>query len=71
MVSLGHGQSQRNGRRKRKRKKRLEKMRKRRKMEGFALQSLRNVVKEGGPNVVTNFEKKFKEIKVEGKQKGL
>ena len=48
----------------------LEKMRKRRKMENFEIQSLRNVVKEGGPNVVSNFEKKFKEIKVEGKRKG-
>ena len=47
----------------------LEKMRKRRKMENFELQSLRNVVKEGGENVVENFEKKFKEIKIEGKRK--
>ena len=47
----------------------LEKMRKRRKMENFQLQSLRNVVKEGGENVVENFEKKFKEIKIEGKRK--
>ena len=47
----------------------LEKMRKRRKMENFELQSLRNVVKEGGKNVVENFEKKFKEIKIEGKRK--
>ena len=48
---------------------RLEKMRKRRKMEGFELQFLRNVVKESGPNVVTNFENIFKEIKIEGKRK--
>ena len=48
---------------------RLEKMRKRRKMEGFELQFLHNVVKESGPNFVTNFEKKFKEIKIEGKRK--
>ena len=47
----------------------LEKMRKRRKIENFELQSLRNVVKEGGPNIVSNFEKKFKEIKIEGKIK--
>ena len=47
----------------------LEKIRKRRKMENFELQSLRNVVKEGGVNVVSNFEKKFKEIKIEGKRK--
>ena len=38
-------------------------------MENFEIQSLRNVVKEGGPDVVENFEKKFKEIKIEGKRK--
>ena len=38
-------------------------------MENFELQSLRNVVKECGENVVENFEKKFKEIKIEGKRK--
>ena len=42
---------------------------KRRKIENIELQSLQNVVKEGGPNVVTNFEKKFKDIKIEGKRK--
>ena len=47
----------------------LEKMRKRRRIENFELQSLRNLVKEGGPNVVSNFENKFKEIKIEGKRK--
>ena len=46
-------------------------MRKRRKMENFEFQSLRNVVKEGGPNVVDNFKKKFKEIKIEGKRKAV
>ena len=49
----------------------LEKMRKRRKMENFELQSLRNVVKEGGPDVVENFRKKFKELKIEGKRKAV
>ena len=49
----------------------LEKMRKRRKMENFELQSLRNVLKEGGLNVVDNFKKKFKEIKIEGKRKAV
>ena len=49
----------------------LEKMRKRRKMESFELQSLRNVVKEGGVNVVENFKNKFKEIKIEGKRKAV
>ena len=43
----------------------LEKMRKRRKIENLELQSLRNVVKEGGLNIVSNFEKKFNEIKTE------
>ena len=49
----------------------LEKMRKRRKMENFEIQFLRTVVKEGGANVVENFEKKFKEIKIECKRKVL
>ena len=47
----------------------LEKMRKRRKIDNFELQSLRNVVKEGGPNIVSKFTKKFKKIKIEGKRK--
>ena len=41
----------------------LEKMRKRRKIENFELQSLRNVVKEGGRDIFSNFEKKFKETR--------
>ena len=49
----------------------LEKMRKRRKMESFELQSLRNVVKEGGVDVVENFKNKFKEIKIEGRRKAV
>ena len=49
----------------------LEKMKKRRKMENFEIQALRNVVKEGGLDVVENFEKKFKEIKIEGKRKSV
>ena len=40
----------------------LGKMKKRRKIESFEIQALRNVVKEGGPDVVNTFEKKFKEI---------
>ena len=40
-------------------------------MENFELQTLREVVKENGPAVVENFEKKFKEIRVEGKMKSL
>ena len=49
----------------------LQKLKKRRKMENFELQSLREIVKENGPAVVENFEKKFKEIRVEGKRKSL
>merc|ERR1712215_202287 len=49
----------------------LQKLKKRRKMENFELQTLREVVKENGPAVVENFEKKFKEIRVEGKRKSL
>ena len=37
----------------------------------FELQTLREVVKENGPALVENFEKKFKEIRVEGKRKYL
>ena len=40
-------------------------------MENFEIQVLRNVVKENGPDVVENFEKKFKEVKIEGKRKSL
>merc|ERR1712240_922441 len=47
----------------------LEKMKKRQKMENFELQSLRNVAKEGGPDIVKNLENKLKEIKIEGKRK--
>ena len=35
------------------------------------MQSLRNVVKEGGVDVVENFKNKFKEIKIEGKRKAV
>ncbi len=40
-------------------------------MQNFELQTLREVVKENGPAVVENFEKKFKKIRVEGKRKSL
>ena len=40
-------------------------------MESFELQALREVVKENGQTVVQNFERKFKEIRVEGKRKSL
>ena len=47
----------------------LQKLKKRNKMENFELQSLREVAKANGPDVVKNFEEKFKEIRVEGKRK--
>ena len=40
-------------------------------MENPKIQVQRNVVKEDGPDVVKNFEKKFKEVRVEGKRKSL
>ena len=40
-------------------------------MENYELLTLREVVKENGPAVVQNFEKKFKEIQVEQKRKSL
>ena len=42
----------------------LGKMTKQRKMEGFEIQALRNVVKEGGPDVINKFKQKFKEIRI-------
>ena len=35
-------------------------------MEAFQYQALREVVKEGGDNVMKNFGAKYKEIKIEG-----
>ena len=49
----------------------FQKLKKRKRMENFELQSLREVVKTNGPDVVKNFEEKFKEIRVEGKRKSL
>ena len=49
----------------------LQKLKGRKKMENFEIQALRNVVKENSPDIVENFEKKFKEIRVEGKRKSL
>ena len=45
----------------------LQKLKKRKRIENFELQSLREVVKTNGPDVVKNFEEKLKEIRVEGK----
>ena len=41
----------------------LGRIRKGKKMESFEYQALINVVKEGGDNVVENFEEKYKELK--------
>ena len=50
----------------------LEKMKKRRKMDNFEIHTMRNVVKESSPDeVVENFKKKFKEIKIECKRKAV
>ena len=38
-------------------------------MEGLEIEASIYMVKENGPDVVANFEKKFKEIKIEGKRK--
>lgn len=40
----------------------LPKLKKQKRMENFEIQALRNVAKESGPNLVENFEKKFKEF---------
>ena len=47
----------------------LMKLRKRKKIESYELQALRNVVKENAADVVTRFENKFKETRIEGKRK--
>ena len=49
----------------------LQKLKKRKRLENFEIQSLREIVKTNGPDVVKNFEEKFKEIRVEGKRKTL
>ena len=49
----------------------LQKLKKRKIMENFEIQSLREIVKTNGPDVVKNFEEKFKEIRVEGKRKSF
>ena len=47
----------------------LQKLKKRKRMENCEIQSLREIVKTNGPDVVKNFEEKFKKIRVEGKRK--
>ena len=49
----------------------LLKLKKQKKMENYEIQTLREVVQTNGPEVVKNFEKKFKQIRVEGKRKNF
>ena len=49
----------------------LGKIKRRKKMEGFEIQALRDVVKEGGEEVLEKLEKKFIEVRVEGKRKSV
>ena len=46
----------------------LQKLKKRRKMENFELQTLGEVVKENGPAVVQNFEKKLRRLELKVKE---
>ena len=47
----------------------LMKLKKRKKIESHELQALRNIVKENAADVVTRFETKFKETRIEGKRR--
>ena len=49
----------------------LGKMKKQKKMEGFKVQAFRNIVKEGGPDIINKFKQKFIEIRIEGKRKAV
>ena len=44
-------------------------IKKRKRLDKFVYQSLRDIVKVGGDNVIKNFEDKFKELQVEGNRK--
>ena len=46
-------------------------VRKRKRLDNFEYQALRDVVKEGGEDVIERFQKKFKEMKVEGNRKSV
>ena len=46
-------------------------VKKRKRLDKFVYQSLRDIVKVGGDNVVKNFEEKFKELLVEGNRKEI
>ena len=47
----------------------LGRVKKRKRMDNFEYQALRNVIKEGGEAVIYNFEKKYRELKVEENRK--
>ena len=49
----------------------LQKLKKRKRMEKFEIQALKNIVKEGEEDVIKNFTKKFKEIRIEGMRKAV
>ena len=49
----------------------LGRVKKRKRMEGFEYQELRNIIKEGGDDVIKNFEKKYRELKIEGSRKRI
>ena len=40
-------------------------------MGAFEYMELRNVIKEGGPDVIKNFNKKYRALKVEGSQQKI
>ena len=44
---------------------------KRKRIDNFKYQSLRNVIKKHGVDVIENFDKKFKEMNVEGNRKSV
>ena len=44
-------------------------VKKRKRLDKFVYQSLRDIVKIGGADVIKNFEDKFKELRVEGKSR--
>ena len=44
---------------------------KRNRIDNFKYQSLRKVIKKRGVDVIENFDKKFKEMKVEGNRKSV
>ena len=46
-------------------------IKKRKRLDKFVYQSLRDIVKVGGENIVKNFESKFKELRVEGNRKEM